>query len=100
LNSEVLPLFGVPPGEMHQRGFHRSDTVSSSNNDGHRLAPAYGDGDVLDPDRDRIAPDHAFVQHLDPGALDEASSINRLSSSTADSAEPASEAAMRWMTPE
>ena len=29
-------------------------------------------GDVLDADGDRVAPDQALVQHLDPGALDEA----------------------------
>ena len=39
---------------------------------GHGLAAAHRDGDVLDADRDRIAPDEALMQHLDPGALDEA----------------------------
>src|ERR1700731_414418 len=46
--------------------------LASGYNDGHGLAPAHRDGDVLDPDRDRVAPDDALMQDLDPGAFDEA----------------------------
>ena len=44
----------------------------SGDNDGHGLATADRDRDVVDPDGDRIAADQALVQDLDPGALDEA----------------------------
>ena len=46
--------------------------VTSGDDNGHGLAPAHRDGDVLDAHRDRIAADDALMQHLDPGALDEA----------------------------
>src|SRR5438105_14825445 len=58
---------------MHQRKFHGFKIRSASGNDDRRrFAPTHGDGNVLDTNRDRIAPDDAFVQHLDPCALDEA----------------------------
>ena len=46
--------------------------LASSDDDGHCLAPPHRDGDVLHPNRDRIASDDALVQHLDSGTLDEA----------------------------
>ena len=50
----------------------RQGPLASGDNDRHGLAPADGDRDVLDANRDRIASDDALVQHLDPGAFDEA----------------------------
>src|SRR4029077_20314578 len=46
--------------------------VASGDDDRHCLTPAHRDRDVLDAYRDRIAPDHALMQHLDPCALDKA----------------------------
>ena len=39
---------------------------------GHRLAPADRDGGVVDADGDRVAAEHAFVQHFDPRVFHEA----------------------------
>ena len=60
--------------EMQQRGFQVTSVIRlpSGDEDGHGLAAAQRDGDVVDAHRDRIAADGALMQHLDPGALDEA----------------------------
>ena len=46
--------------------------AASGDNDGHGLAAAYGDGDVFHANGDRVSPDGALMQHLDPRAFDEA----------------------------
>src|SRR5579863_1785192 len=60
-----------PPGRDALTGLPWRCTASSNDNDGHRLAPSHRDRDVLDADRNRVAPDDAFVKHLDLGAFHE-----------------------------
>ena len=45
---------------------------SSNDYDGHRLAPAHRNRDVLDANGNRITPENALVKYLDAGSLDEA----------------------------
>ena len=48
-------------------GPHPSDDY-----DGHRLAPAHRNRNVLDANGNRITPENALMEHLDAGSLDEA----------------------------